>query len=270
MSKFKEPFVVSYTCAGPTYRKSTYDKIKNYYFDDDNVYYCILTDDKTYFSDLKRKNLIVNELKDFYNEFPNLEQNEFFIDSINENDYAEKFLNTNYKFPFSVYRFNILQAIKLNIKNVSLMCTDTKLDFDFIDDEFFNTKNIVHAWGGVTEQNVNHNKTINYMNMITISNFLKNKYNLPVDEVVGIQDEVGRFMLFDDMSNMKKFFNIWNDVVNYLYESNKIMNYRGGHVIHDEFIMGVIYNALKITQGDGSVNYFQVRHNPHVERFWYI
>ena len=60
-SIIQEPLVIGYTCCGPTYRKSVYDKIKDYYFDDDNLYYCILTDDKSYFSDLTIKNLICSD-----------------------------------------------------------------------------------------------------------------------------------------------------------------------------------------------------------------
>ena len=128
--KLKEKIAICYTCCGPTYRKSAYDKIKNYYFDHEDIYYCILTDDKQYFKDLDRKNLIVNELEDFRAEFPKLKDKEFFLQSSDKNDYAKKWVDQGYLFPFSTYRFNVLQAIKLNIKNVALLCTDAAINFN--------------------------------------------------------------------------------------------------------------------------------------------
>jgi len=66
-----EKIAICFTCCGPTYRQTAYEKLENYYFDNDNIYYCILTDDRNYFNGLKRKNLIVNELKDFYEDSQN-------------------------------------------------------------------------------------------------------------------------------------------------------------------------------------------------------
>ena len=135
-SIIQEPLVIGYTCCGPTYRKSVYDKIKDYYFDDDNLYYCILTDDKSYFSDLTRKNLIVNELKDFYSEFPDLEKNEYFLESTNEQEYADNFIQTNYLFPFSrIPQSFFIKTIYLNLLKSNrflLSENDQLLHFDYL------------------------------------------------------------------------------------------------------------------------------------------
>lgn len=66
MSILNEKLIVGYVAVGPTYRKSLYDKLINTYFDDENLYYCVITDNTEYFKDIKRKNLIVNEPSDFF------------------------------------------------------------------------------------------------------------------------------------------------------------------------------------------------------------
>jgi hypothetical protein len=146
----KEKFAVCYTCCGPTYRESAYKQIKENYFDNDDLYFCVLTDDKEYFNGLERKNLIVNELNDFYDEFPVLEKNEYFLEGDSKTDYATKFVGDNYLFPFSTIRFNILQAIKLGVKNVAFLCTDTHIDFTKFSNDIFdkpnNFYNAVSEW----------------------------------------------------------------------------------------------------------------------------
>jgi hypothetical protein len=270
-SIISEPLVVGYTCCGPTFRKSVYDKLKNYYFDDDNLFYCIVTDDKSYFNDLNRKNLIVNELKDFYDEFPTLQTNEAFLESINEQDYADKFIHTNYLFPFSTYRFNIWQAIKLNIKNVSMLCTDTSIKFNRINTELFKTTNVMHnarsAWF------YNHIKEyfqlpyISYKNIEPIVNFLENKYNKKIDENLLVLDEAARLYIPTTLDDLKQLFYVWDEVITFLYETKQINQYKGSYVIHDEFILAPIYNLLNVNFNN-KTDLFEVNHNKEVERFW--
>jgi len=262
--KLSEKIAICYTCCGPTYRKSAYDKIKNYYFDNENIYYCILTDDKSYFKDLKRKNLIVNELKDFYCLFPDLEKNEHFLESSSPNDYSEKFVSGGYLFSFSTYRFNLLQAIRLEIKNVVLMCTDTAFDFTTFSNDYFNHKNRIYnavsEWDRSSlESGMNH-----------VVNRLNNKFNLSVDKNVRVLDAAGRFFIPNNLFMLKKFFIIWNDVIEHLYREKLISTYYGSYVVNDEYILAPIYNTLKLsTDIDLHVSrIFDVRHNVLEERYW--
>lgn len=270
----KEKIAICYTCAGPTYRKSAYDKIKNYYFDHDNLYYCILTDDKSYFEDLDRKNLIVNELEDFREEYPKLKDKEFFIKSSSRNEYAEKFVEQSYLFPFSTYRFNVLQAIKLGIKNVALLCTDTAIKFDpiFFNDELFNRKemfyNAVSEWDQDAEK----------FGMEYPIRILKEKHNLSVDPKIRILDAAARMYIPENLESLERFFYIWNDVVETLYENEEILHFKGSCVINDEYILAPIYNALNLNKrhchclqvplDKPSASIFDVRHNAIYERFW--
>lgn len=264
-----EPIVVGYTCCGPTYRKTAYDRIKNYYFDNDNIYYCIVTDNKEYFSDLERKNLIINELKDFYEDFPELEKNESFLLSNDKNDYAERFLKERFLFPMSTYRFNVLQSIKLGIKNVSLICTDTVIDFNKFNNDIFENKNLMYNAVSWWYETVDTKSNVSYANMKIISDYLNEKYGYQHPETVLVLDEAARLFIPNNLDDLKFFFKIWNEVVEFLYKTNYISNYRGGYVIHDEFILAIIYNFLKIQFPiDNPGRFFDVKHNKDVERFW--
>lgn len=273
---FKEKIAVCHTCCGPTYRKSTYDKLKNYYKDNENIYYCVLTDDKEYFKDLNRKNLIVNELEDFRQEFPKLKNKEFFLKSSDKNDYAKKWVEQKYYFPFSTYRFNVLQAIKLNIKNIILLCTDTKIIFDpeFFNDELFQKTEMFYNTNSEWDENINN------FSMEFPIKILKEKYNLFVDNTVRILDAPARMYIPKDLDSLKRFFNIWNDVIETLYENNQIHHFVGSYSINDEYILGPIYNALNLNKrhchtlqipiDNPSRSVFQVNHNSIHERFWVI
>jgi predicted protein tyrosine phosphatase len=262
-----EPLVVGYTCCGPTYRKSLYDKLTNYYFDDDNLFYCIVTDDKSYFNGIKRKNLVVNELKDFYDEFPSLEKNEYFLESKSDQDYASNFTSHNYRFPFSTYRFNIWQALKLNIKNVTLLCTDTAITFNRIDKNLFRDTNKIYnalsRWDANIDVPVNHD----YMDMKPVVAFLENKYKKHIDKNVRVLDEAARLYIPNTLDDLKKLFYVWNEVIEFLYETKQIKQYNGSYVVHDEYILAPIYNLLGI-QFKKMVGLFDVKHNKEVERFW--
>ena len=62
MPLIKDKLAICYTCFGETFRESTINKLQNSYIDDEHLYYFVLTDDKKYFKNIKRKNLIVNEI----------------------------------------------------------------------------------------------------------------------------------------------------------------------------------------------------------------
>lgn len=272
----KEKIAICHTCAGPTYRKSAYDKIKNYYFDHDNLYYCILTDDKSYFEGLDRKNLIVNELEDFREEYPKLKDKEFFIKSSSKNEYAERYEKEYYMFPFSTFRFNVLQAIKLEIKNVILLCTDASIRFDpeFFSDELFERKeafyNAVSEWDSDVD--------IPKLNMRFPIKILKEKHNLSVAPKVRVLDGAVRMYVPENLESLKRFFYIWNDVVETLYENDEMRHFRSSYAINDEYILAPIYNALNLTKKERHTfqvpfdkperSVFDVTHNAIYERFW--
>lgn len=263
--KLKEKIAICFTCCGPTYRKSAKKKLEEYYFDNKNIYYCVLTDNKKYFKDVNRKNLIVNELKDFYPKYPSLEKNEAFLESKSKNDYAKKFQATNYQFSFSTYRFNVLQAINLGIKNVVLLCTDTDFDFSQFNEELFYKEaptihNAVSEW----------NASIETHNMPLIRNRLKERWNLEPDDSVRVLDAAGRFIVPNSLYELKKFFILWNDVIENFYKEDLIKHYRSSYVINDEYILAPIYNVLGLNKRRYShvSRIFQVKHAIGTERYW--
>jgi hypothetical protein len=265
-SIINEKLAICYCCCGPTYRESAKRQLNETYFDDDNIYYCVLTDDKSYFDDVKRKNLIVNELKDFYSEFPALEKNEFFLESTDKFDYAEKFTKERYLFSFSSYRFNLLQAIRLGINNVALLCTDTNIKtnvLDSIKDLIFQKKpylyNAVSQWW----ENIENN------NIPLITKILKEKYDLTPNNEILIIDAAARLFVGDE-ELLTKFFNIWNNVVEQLYESGDIRLFKGSYVINDEYILAPIYDVLNMTRVHDIYSLFNVQHDMKNERFWLV
>ena len=263
MSLFKEKVVIGYTCAGDSYVQSVVDKLKNNYFDDENLYYCIVTDDRKAFDGIKRLNLIVNELSDFYADFPEIEKNEYFLKSQNSADYGEKFLNEGYLFPFSTMRFNLWQAIKLDITNVFFLCTDTRIDFLQFNDSFFDLKpamyNAVSEW----------DENINQRGMQYIVPHLKARGLFP-DQIVRVLDAAGRLYIGKDFITTLRFFDLWNDTMKYLYDTDNIKHFRSSYVINDEYILAPIYNVFHLNKRyeHATSRIFIVNHEPEKERFW--
>lgn len=263
-SVFDEKIGIGYFCAGESYRESVVDQLENHYFDDDNLYYLVLTDNKEYFKNVKRKNLIVNEIKDFYEEYPEIEKYEALIESTDKSDYATKFKENNYVLSFSLMRFHLIQAYGLGICNVSLTCTDTNLDFNIFNNRILKEKNNIH--NAVSEWD----RDISLDRMGYVVDRLKEKHDLHPDQVVRILDAAGRFFVFESTEYMKRFFDIWNDVINYLFETKLIENYRGSYVYHDEYILGPIYNVFNLNKkpNHSLPKIYDVNHNQLKERFW--
>lgn len=263
-SKFDEKIAICYFAAGETYRTSARRRLENDYFDDDNIYYFIITDNKSYFENISRKNLVVNELKDFYYDFPTLEKYEALLDATDKFDYAKKFLETNYRYSFSLMRFHFLQAYNLGIKNVALMCTDTCINFDSLNNEILSNKNTI--FNAVSEWD--SDITTNCMSYIV--DRLKDKYSYQTDQVVRVLDAAGRLFIFDDLNNLKHFFDVWNDMIVFLFESNNMKHFRGSYVYNDEYILAPIYNMFGLNKRYSHATYriFNVNHNAKVERFW--
>ena len=75
-SQLSEKIAISYLSCGQTFREITLYQLEHNCIDDDNIYYLILTDDKEYFNQCTRKNLVVNEISEYYKDYPEIEKNE--------------------------------------------------------------------------------------------------------------------------------------------------------------------------------------------------
>tara|TARA_R110002167_G_scaffold220144_4_gene424718 strand:+ start:19198 stop:20073 length:876 start_codon:yes stop_codon:yes gene_type:complete len=265
MPLIKDKLAICYTCFGETFRESTINKLQNSYINDENLYYFILTDDKKYFKNIKRKNLIVNEIKDFYKEYPHIEEYEPIIEAKDKNEYAKIFTDKNYLFPFSLMRFHFLQAIEYNINNISLTCTDTKINLDFLPLIELEPNTIINT---ISEWDENTSK----FGMNIISDFLKKEYNHQIDQKVRVLDAAARIFCFKDIKQAKDFFDVWDRVMLYLYESDQINIFKGSYVINDEYILAPIYRMFKLNNKHchscSSHRLFEVKHNVKKERFW--
>lgn len=284
---FNEPIVIGYVCSGPTYRESVYNKLKNFYFDDDNLFYCIITDDKKFFSYLNRKNLIVKELTEFYKKFLYLEKYEYFLNSVSVNDYGEKFINRGYKFPMSVYRFILFLAHELKIRNVTLLGCDSYFDIYNFNNGYFNERNVVHVSGGFE---VDTMYCGGYKNSLHPSIFLEKKYNYNpfnlnrnynIDNVdvvcetgkILIVDEAARFYFFKDVTQLNFFFNLWNDIIEFLclnvdfnHNHSIIYNYDSGIFRMNEWVVAPIHEFLNFKFKWGGTIGLRVEHDPIYER----
>lgn len=264
MSLLKEKIAICYICSGETFRETALDKLQNYYKDNDNFYYLILTDNKEYFNKVNRKNLIVNEIKDFYTDYPHVKKYESIIEAKDKNEYAKTFVDSNYLFSFSLMRFHLLQAFKHNISNIAMMCTDTSFNPDNLQ-HLPQEKNIIY--NSVSEWDENISK----YSMNVIAKFLKDKYNYISDEKVRVLDAAGRFFLFKDIDQVKNFFDIWDNTIQYLYKSKNINHFKGAYVINDEYILAPIYRMFGLNNKyshAGNHRLFEVKHNIKKERFW--
>lgn len=264
---FSEKLAICYISCGPTYRESLIKKLKENYFDHENLHYFILTDDKSFFKDLPFKNLCVKELKDYYEEFPEIAQYENLIYSKDVEDYAVQFVNTNYRFPFSITRFLLLEAYKANITNILLIVSDTFLRFDGIDETAFEKKNMIYNAVSEWDEYIWNN------NMEIVARFLQKKYNLICDNYVRILDACARLFIFENINDAKKLFDIWHDVIMYIYSNNLIRLYQGSYANNDEYILAPIYNVLNLNKAlthAGGHAYFSVNHEPRKDRYWVI
>ena len=256
-----DKLAICYTCCGPTYRKTARDKLINLHEDNEDIFYFVITEDVDYFKDIQRKNLIVKNLKDFYDEYPHIKEYEYFLESESAEDYGKKFIETNYRFPFSVNRFNLLLAKEYGIKNIALLGTDTDIFIDVY-------KTLKPKQPNTIYSNSRWYETIDNQNMMIIVEALKSKFNLNVSNEVMAFDAAGKLFCFDSTDYMIKFFEIWDYIIKYIYDTNNIHLFQGSYAVNNEFILAPIYNALSIVGPVGDVNLFYPQHNPEEERFW--
>ena len=265
MSIQQEKIAICQFCSGETFRESALDKLNNFYKDNDNYYYFILTDDKSYFKDVKRKNFFINEVKDFFQDYPLLEKNEPLIYAKDKNEYAKIFVETDYRCSFSLMRLHLLQALKHDITNVAMVCTDTCFlteNLDGIPNDKDRTYNAISEWD---EDSYNESYGLDL-----ISNFLKEYYNFNVEKKVRILDAAGRFFRFSSKEKMLDFFNVWNHAIEYLYENNLMDRFIGCYNKNDEYILAPIYQyfGLNLQYEHATFKLFKVEHDVGKERFW--
>jgi hypothetical protein len=161
-------------------------------------------------------------------------------------------------------RFHLLQAYKENISNVALMCTDTNLEFSRFDKSLLETKNTIYNYISEWDRDISENK------MMYVVNQLEFKYNLKSDQIVRVLDAAGRLFVFESPEYMKQFFDVWNEIIVYLFENDYIRHYRGSYVYHDEYILAPIYNVFNLNKmhSHSERRLFTVEHNQTHERFW--
>jgi hypothetical protein len=261
---FSEKLAICYISCGPTYRESLLKKLNEKYFDHENLYYFILTDNKEYFKDLPFKNLCVKELKDYYEEFPEIRAFEYLIESNSKTEYATQFVKTNYRFPFSIMRFLLLEAFRKEIKNILLIVSDTWVNFDRLTDDYFREKNKIFNSVSEWDEYIWNN------NMHYIASRLQQKHNLIPDKTVRVLDACARLFVFDDLETAKKLFDIWHDIMLFIYNNSLIRSYEGSYANNDEFILAPIYNVLKLNLSHQHAGYgiFTVNHESTKDRFW--
>ncbi len=264
-SNFKEKIAICYACSGESYRESVIKRLTRDYYSDENLYYYIITDNKEYFKDVKLDNLQVFELKDFYEEFPEIPPYEFLIEAKDKNEYAEKFVSMgSYRYPMSILRFLFLQAYKDGITNIALLNTDTKFLIDKIHDSIFDTKNRVYNAVSQWDDYIWNNS------MHFIAKRLHKKHNLIPDQIIRILDACARFFIFDNLENTKKFFDVWHDIIMYVYQNDLMKNFEGWYAKNEEYIIGPIYNVFGLSKekSQAESGLFNVWNNPNKERFW--
>lgn len=263
-----EKICVCYTPCGPTYRKTTLEKLKNTYPEDPNICYSVITDDKEYFKGLQMENLIVKELKDFYGDYPHLEKYEAFLESTDVNDYAEKVVNTNYKFSFSSMRFHLLHAIEFGATNIGLMCTDSTLDLNRISEGLLSKKNMIYNAVSLWPVRPHEQENVD-----RIVKMLKEKLDLDTNGEIMVYDAAARFFVLESIEKVELFFKIWHTIITELYLTNEMGHYIGWVMYNDEHILAPIYNILGLkTPDDFTIcnKILHVKHDTKTERFWAV
>jgi hypothetical protein len=209
-SKFTEKIAICYIACGPTYRDTLLKRLNEDYFDDENLHYFILTDDKSFFKELKFTNLSVKELKDYYEEFPEIMPYESLIEKQDKNEYAEEFVRLNYKFPFSITRFLLLDAYRSNISNILLIVADTWVRFENFTNEYLKTKNRIYNAVSEWDEYIWNN------DMGIIAALLQKNHGMIVDKVVRVLDACARLFVFENVEDDKKLFDIWHQIIMYI------------------------------------------------------
>ena len=105
-----------------------------------------------------------------------------------------------------------------------------------------------------------------------IAALLQKNHGMVVDKVVRVLDACARLFVFESVEDAKKLFDIWHQIIMYIYHNNLLRLYQGSYANNDEFILAPIYNALKLNLQHQHAGFgiFEVNHDPIKERFWHV
>jgi len=265
-SNFNEKIAICYICSGETYRENVLQKLNEDYYSDSNLYYFVLTDNKSFFKDVRLENFVATELKDFYEEFPDIKEYEYLLEAKDKSEYAEKFVESNYKFPISIMRFLLLQAYRAEIKNVLLIVADTILRLEKFSNSYLESKNRIYNAISEWDADLQNN------NMPIIADILKEKFDLTPDSPVRVLDACARLFVFENLEDAKRLFDIWNEVILTLFRNNQMHHFQGSYANNDEFILAPIYNVLGLNKQHQQAGHgmFEANNNAAKDRFWLI
>jgi hypothetical protein len=271
MLQLSSNIAVCICCSGPTYRQTTLDKLNNVYIDHPNVYYFIITDDKEFFRECTRENLTVNTLEELQADSI-LSKQEYYLQSTSIEDYGEKFNRLNWKYPFFSNRFHFLQVLnyqKAEITNLFFTCTDATVKLERLshyEQQLMSEKNSIGNIIGRAEGVVSQDPR-----MQLVADFLKSEYNIAATPPIMKYDGAGRCFIFNNKAKIKELFEIYNNTIKHIYNTNKINLYVCPYAYMDEPILAVIANSLGIqphTNHNMFRNILSVQHNPTIERWF--
>lgn len=255
---------ICHNFCGPTYKKSCIDKLTNHYRDHDDVYYFVITDDTKPFENIPRRNLVVKNIKDFHEDYPNIKKYEPYLEAQTPEEYAQKFRKQKYRFPFSTNRLHLRLAAEYDIKNVAMMATDS-----FFRIEQF--KNIPFRDNILYNLATHWYTNIPGKSMELVKDILEEEFNITCGDKIHIFDAACKTFCFESVDFMLKFLNIWDVVLTRLYDKNLIGRFQGSYAVNNEYILGPIYDAIGIS-GPPKHNICRsimtVNHDQKTERFW--
>lgn len=236
---------ICYTCTTKIVREIVLWQLTNRWFDNDNLYYFIITDDKSVFSDCQRKNLIVNDILEY-------------------NTHVLEKPQSPWPFSFSLFRFHLQQVKPYGITNLGMFCADS-----IFREEFYNNpQQLENVINNITQE---PNTLYNHVNVFSINaktglqtighthppyrdiflntlSYLKQEYNFtPTSEIIKVPDAAVRFFNFDDENKIDFLFEVWEKVIKHFYNNpftDLFGNLTSGTIINDEYILGPIYNML--------------------------
>lgn len=257
-----EKIAICYTAIGESYRESVVKRINESGYRGENYAYIILTDNVGYFEGKFNKFVTIYDVNKVMKH-----KEEIILSSVDKNDYAEQFSSTNYLFPFSIYRFLLIAAWGMDIKNVCIMCTDTKIDESVFDLSLLGERknyvyNAVSEWDAMGSE---HSMGVVWDALRVICGYEFDKRNS-----VRVLDHAARLFVFEYLSDLRNFFVHWDKLIKYLYDTNNMHHFNGSYVINDEYILAPLYKMYGLTDNrlHNPPRIFQVNHNIAEERFW--
>lgn len=261
---FSEKIAVCYTVAGPTYKATALQKLRDRP-KHDLIQYFLITDDRQYFSEIQSDDILIKELSEFYGEYPEIKPYEYFLTTSDLKEYGDTFLNKHYAFPFSAMRFHLKLAEQMNITNVALMATDSELFLNKITDELLSDKNKLYNAVSLWQLEDHDIPKINI-----IAEVIKDIWNVDLPKTFMVYDEAARFYVFENIEFMNKFFSMWHELIVQMFERNKMKHFHGTFMYNEELMLAAIYAILGITHVEPWIGLFDVLHDLEKERPWTV